>query len=340
LALINDILDLSKIEAGKMSLRQVEVRVVDVVNDVLRVLCPRAAAKNLTLDCDYIFPLPETLRTDSVRLHEILVNLVGNAIKFTERGEVRIRVSIENGNGARPLLRFEVSDTGIGIAPEQLRLLYQPFTQADNSTRRRHGGTGLGLAISKRLAELLGGTIKARSTPGIGSTFTVTIDPGPFENMRLLLGPDSLTAPGGPARLPEPVPLLHGSVLLAEDGIDNQRLIVAMLRKAGLHVDVAENGRMALAQIQAAEAAGRSYDLILMDMQMPEMDGYEATRKLRSGGYCGSIVALTAHAMAEDREKCLEAGCSDYITKPVQREVLIRAVCRHLRTGALVAVQG
>lgn len=205
------------------------------------------------------------------------------------------------------------------------------------STKRRYAGTGLGLVISKRLSELLGGTIEARGTPGVGSTFDLTIDPGPLDRVHMLLAPEAPAATPGRNRPAEPTPLLHGTILLAEDGPDNQRLITTILCQAGLQVDVAPNGRLALEKATAAQIAAKPYDLILMDMQMPEMDGDEATQAIRAAGYTGPIIALTAHAMAHDREKCLRAGCSDYASKPIHRGVLIKAVRRHLRTSALAA---
>jgi CheY-like chemotaxis protein len=261
-----------------------------------------------------------------VRLRQILVNLVGNAIKFTEAGGVRIDASWD---GAR--ICFEVVDTGTGMTREQVSRLFQPFVQADVSTARKFGGTGLGLTISRRLAEMLGGTITVESGAGQGSTFQVNIPAecdddalvrteADFARHRTASAHDTAVAALG-AR-----PLAGLRVLLAEDGPDNQRLISFVVRKAGGEVDVAENGRLAVDRIEVAAAEGRPYDLVLMDMQMPELDGYGATRELRDRGHRLPVVALTAHAMDGEREKCLEAGCDEFATKPLDRAKLL-ATC-------------
>jgi len=206
---------------------------------------------------------------------------------------------------------FDVTDTGVGMTDEQLERIFQPFMQADSSTTRKHGGTGLGLAISKKLAQALDGDITVESRMGEGSTFTFTLEAALPENVRMLNSLEEAPARACPATRPNlsRSVRLRGRILLAEDGKDNQLLISTILRKAGAQVELAANGREAFDRAMAAMSAGGSYDAILMDMQMPEMDGYEATRQLRTGGYTGPIIALTAHAMAEDRAKCLAAGC-------------------------------
>ncbi len=227
-------------------------------------------------------------------------------------------------------MRFVVSDTGIGIRPERIADLFQPFMQVDSSAARRHGGTGLGLAISKRLATMLGGDIHVASAPGQGSTFTLTLDLAPLAGVRMLNAlPAALEA--------EKVPVaenfdasLHGRVLLAEDAPDIQRVICHLLKKMNLDVEVAENGRLACEKAVQSTAEGHAFDIILTDIQMPEMDGYEAVRWLRAYGWRGPVIALTAHAMAGDREKCLEAGCDDYVTKPVIVADLRRVLTQYL----------
>jgi len=290
----------------------------------------RALEAGLSLEIDYVFPLPRTIRTDPVRLRQVMMNLIGNALKFTGQGGVRITVSLSRPADASPRLQFAVSDTGIGMTDEMIEQLFEPFMQADMSSSRHFGGTGLGLAISRRLARMLGGDIQVESTPGQGSTFTLSIDPGPLQEVAMVDAPHIAAIEEEEPAAVEAEHALHGRVLLAEDGQDNQRLIGFILKKAGLEVSVAENGRIAFETAMAAAAEENPFDLILMDMQMPEMDGYEATRRLRQEGWQGPIVALTAHAMAGDREKCLRAGCDNYLTKPIERNSFLFAVANHL----------
>jgi PAS domain S-box-containing protein len=330
LGLVNDILDLSKIEAGKMRLERTSCSPVQIVEEVVSLIRVSAIGKGLTLDGRYEFPIPETILSDPVRVRQVLVNLAGNAVKFTASGGVEIRVRYEAASEAsRALLKFEIRDTGIGLTPEEIGRLFQPFAQADSSTTRQFGGTGLGLSICKRLAEALGGDIHVDSTPGQGSTFTFTLGAEAPAPVRML---DNLSeAAQASSRPPLAAPAniaLCGKVLLAEDGPDNQVLISTILRNAGAVVDVASNGRVAVEKVLAAMAAGTPYRAVLMDMQMPEVDGYEAASQLRHAGYTGPIVALTAHAMAEDRQKCLDAGCDDYATKPVDRPGLLLTLAR------------
>jgi Amt family ammonium transporter len=264
----------------------------------------------------------------------VLVNLVGNAIKFTDQGEVCITVRLADDSG-RPRLRFDVTDTGIGMNEDQVKKLFQPFTQVDNSSARKFGGTGLGICISKRLTEALGGDIKVRSELGKGSIFSVMIDTGPLDGIRLIQdAQESLLdcASTTTAAILDKIEL-HGRVLLVEDGLENQRLISLVLRKAGADVTAVENGQLAVEITLAAYEAGKPFDVILMDMQMPVMDGYTATRRLRELSYTGSIVALTAHAMAEDRQRCFDAGCNDYATKPIDQRKLLTTVAHWADCG-------
>ena len=340
LEMVNDVLDLSKLEAGKMTVELLPCSPFEIVQELVSLMEIRAEQSELRLVIDYRFPIPETIQADPVRLRQILLNLMGNAIKFTEDGEVRVTLAFSGPSDSAPRMHFEVSDTGVGITPEAIERLFDPFSQADTSTTRRFGGTGLGLAISERLATMLGGRIDVTSTLGEGSTFTLSIDPGPLEDVPMLTQPPASTyrEDETESEINAPREPLHGRVLLAEDGRDNQRLIGFILKKAGLQVDLAENGKIAVENADRSIAEGEPYDLILMDMQMPEMDGYEATRHLRETGWEGPIIALTAHAMTGDRTKCLEAGCDDYLTKPIDRKSFFRVVDRYLRDAAAAVV--
>lgn len=319
LEILNDILDLSKIEAGRLDIHRQRVSPHQILCDVVSLMRIRAAAKNISLQLDFDGPLPQTITTDPVRLRQILINLVGNAIKFTEQGEVRLRARLVQHHG-QPKLECEVIDTGIGMTVEQVGRLFRPFTQGDATTSRRFGGTGLGLSISKRLASLLEGDITVQSTPGKGSVFRVTVATGPLEGVPMVEPSTEAFAAATVRRRPEmPEAVLRGRrILLAEDGPDNQRLIAYLLRKSGAEVVIAENGQ------EAAELALRQpFDLILMDLQMPVMDGYQATRWLRQKGYQGPVLALSAHAMVHAAEECRQAGFDAYASKPVDRTRLI-----------------
>ncbi|WP_339907718.1 hybrid sensor histidine kinase/response regulator [Symmachiella dynata] len=325
LEIINDILDLSKIESGKIEVELMSVDPIQIVRDVTSLMSVRAVPKRLALDIECRGPIPETIKSDPTRLRQILVNLVGNAIKFTETGGVKIAMELAGQDTPSPKLMFEVIDTGIGITPDQMDRLFKPFAQADSSVTRRFGGTGLGLAISHRLSEMLGGQIMVESEPGQGSTFRVSVATGDLNNVRLLA--DATTANVDAEKRPATYCSLTQQglgcrVLLAEDGPDNQRLISFLLKKAGMEVTVVDNGELALTAALEAVAASEPFDVILMDMQMPVMDGYTAATKLREADYRRPIIALTAHAMKTDRQKCLDAGCDEYTTKPIKREEL------------------
>jgi signal transduction histidine kinase/ActR/RegA family two-component response regulator len=330
LRIVNDILDLSKLEAGRLGVERIPFSPWQVVWEVSSLMRARALEKGLGFEVECRGPLPETVTSDPTRLRQILVNLLGNAIKFTDRGEVRLIVQLQNmPESSSPRVRFEVVDTGVGIPPEQQARLFEPFTQAEPSTSRRFGGTGLGLAICKRLSELLGGEINLRSASPEGSTFAVTIETGPLTGVRLLGNPfQAVEQPEPPPAVP--TPQLEGRVLIAEDGIDCQRLIALLLRKSGLEVDVADNGRIALEKAFEARDAENPYDVILMDVDMPEMDGLSATSRLRQSGYVGPVIALTAFAMKSDRERCLRAGFDDFATKPIDHARLLDLVARYL----------
>ncbi len=334
LIVINDVLDLSKIEAGRLVIEQVETGLPQLLMDVHRMMETRTSAKGVALETTLGTPIPDRILSDPTRLRQILMNLVGNAAKFTDAGRVGVRVEIVHREDApSPMLRIAVEDTGPGMTRIQARKLFQPFTQADASVTRKHGGTGLGLTICRRLAELMHGTVTLEYTaPGQGSRFVVELPLCAAEGAVLTesLGPVATEGQGGRAAAALAVTgALAGRILLAEDGEDNRRLITYHLTRAGAEVTVVENGRLALDLIEASARNGQQFDLLVTDMQMPVMDGYTLARTLRKLGRTIPIVALTAHAMAEDRQKCLDAGCDDYATKPIDRVRLI-AVCRSL----------
>jgi len=326
LDVLNDILDLSKIEAGRLEVELIPTSLVHIVSEIASLMRVRADEKGIALEVSFATPIPSEVLSDPTRIRQAVVNLLGNAIKFTERGSVKLRVSYDpEHEGAQ----IEVRDTGIGIAPEKHANLFRAFEQADSSITRRFGGTGLGLAITKRIAILLGGDCTVESESGQGSAFSFTLKAKPTPGSRLLqvFGEAELH---GEARRPSGAEeRIHARILLAEDGPDNQRLISMMLRKAGAEVSVVENGQMALER-----AAGESFDLILMDMAMPVMDGYTAARSLRARGVATPIVALTAHALAGEREKCLGAGCDAYLTKPIDRFALLTSIRGLLEASA------
>ncbi len=340
LAIINDILDLSKIEAQKVTVEKLTCDLPQLVADIVGLTRPWAMKKGLTFDIIFDKVIPKQIQTDALRAKQVLVNLVNNAIKFTPAGKagtVRIHVEREITYFGH-VIRFHISDTGIGMTPEQMAKLFQPFTQADASTTRKFGGTGLGLTISRRLARLLGGDITVKSEPGVGSTFTFALDGGPRHGVALLenFTADQLATVDDSEQCQDVK--LVGRILLAEDGEDNQDLISTHLRRAGADVTIAGNGRLAVESALSAHHSGKKFDLILMDMQMPELDGYGAARQLRAAGMDLPIVALTANAMAEDRVKCLEAGCTDYLSKPIGRSLLLITVGRYLEQARVVHV--
>lgn len=330
--LVDDILDFSKIEAGRVEVERVETPLVDLLRGVAMEGADLARTKGLDFSVTVQTPWPRTIRTDPTRARQILINLVSNAVKFTEQGAVRLHISLDR-EGA--LLVCAVEDSGIGIDEHRLSEVFESFTQADVSTARTHGGSGLGLTIARGLARLLGGDLSAQSTPGVGSCFTATLDTGPLSDALLEQTPPDL-AVSGPATDESdsaPLPTLSGQVLLAEDNPDNRNLITYYLERAGARVSVVENGRDAL------ELAQRTpFDLILMDMRMPIMDGLDATRLLRLSGFDGPIIALTANTTESDRTAALAAGCDDFLTKPIQRgrfhTVLVRYLLECASAGA------
>lgn len=330
LAVINDILDISKIEVGQMTTEAIDASPGEIVADVASLMRARAQEKELNLDVEYEGPIPATIKTDPTRLRQILVNIVGNAVKFTEKGEVKLTAKFCQGENGKPdQMHFAVKDTGIGMTPEQHGRLFKAFSQGDDSMARRFGGTGLGLAISRNLAQLLGGELWCESEPDNGSTFHVAVDTGSLEGIEMITDQSEAIAvqPARKARKVE----LNCRVLLVEDGADNQRLISFLLKKAGASVEIADNGLIGMERALEAQAAGEPFDVVLTDMQMPVMDGYTAARKLREQGYARPIIALTAHAMTDDAMKCVEAGCDDYASKPVNRQKLLELVDSYAR---------
>jgi PAS domain S-box-containing protein len=324
-ATINDILDLSKIEAGRVDLFDGPVDVALLLADVADILQDQALAKKLSIQCD-IAPLPARLVGDSTRLKQALLNYAGNAIKFTEQGSIQLSARVLEETEARALLRFEVRDTGIGIAPESCGKLFNAFEQGDNSMSRQYGGTGLGLVITKKLAQAMGGTVGLESTPGVGSSFwfSAWLGKGPFADAGTVLS----TEPDAQGELLRDY--TGRRVLLAEDDPFNQEIGRIVLEDVGLVVDVADDGRAALALV-----AGNAYALVLMDMQMPHLDGLGATRQIRqmpSGGTI-PIIAMTANAFAEDRALCMDAGMNDFVTKPIEPKALYRAVLHWLKAS-------
>lgn len=324
LLLLNDLLDFSKIEAGKMELHPVQFPIRRLLHDILRSLGLKASSKNLLLTEEVAPEIPDILVGDPDRLRQILLNVVGNAIKFTDSGSVSVKVDpgARKGSGRKGSEKmsvyFSVSDTGIGIPEEKQALIFQPFTQADESTTRRYGGTGLGLSISARLVELMGGQLQCVSSPGRGSTFSFEAD---FTLLNPLATPE--TGHRLEVSIPQPKQLRRLRVLVAEDNPLNQEVVLKLLQREGHFAAVAQNGREALNLLER-----EPFDVILMDVQMPELDGLSATaaireRERRRGGHI-PIVAMTAHAMKGDRERCLAAGMDAYVSKPIHLEEFLQ----------------
>ncbi len=322
--IINDILDLSKVEAEKLELEKVEVDLFELIQHIEALISIQTRERGLTHAIHYQFPLPQKIMTDPLRLKQILINICNNAIKFTEKGSVEITISYQQHDH---MLRMDVRDTGIGLQAHQFDKIFEAFTQADSTISRQYGGTGLGLPLSRKLAEMLGGNITVASMPGQGSCFTILIDPGDIdvaemtnsipvnsnETMDSVNDSDQFT--------------LHGNILLAEDVLDNQRLISMYIQKTGAKVEIANNGQ------EAFDAAmANDFDLILMDIQMPVMDGIQAVKLLREHDYKGPIVAITANAMKEDQALCMNAGCNDFLAKPIDRHQFTHLLSQYLIT--------
>ncbi len=326
LGIINDILDLSKIEADKFEVEHERFDPTRVIEDVRSIMDVRARENGLSLAVEYDGKLPMVIESDAIRLKQILINLVGNAIKFTRAGRIQIRVWYE---AAMQHLHFDVVDTGIGMTQTQIDRLFKPFSQGDSSVSRHFGGTGLGLAISKRLAEMLGGGITASSTAGVGSTFSVTITTGDISDQPLV---DHSSGESVSSVLPSECGInvttatLDCHVLIVDDRRDIRFLSKRILTKAGATVEECEDGRIAVKHMLQAIKINKCPDLILLDMQMPNLDGYQTARTLRELGYTGPIIALTADAMQGDMNECLEAGCNDYLSKPIDSQRMLQLI--------------
>lgn len=309
-------------EAGKLEVERVDVQLLELVNEIIALLSLEASGKGIKLSVSTEGMIPSVIKTDPTRLRQILFNIVGNAIKFTEKGSVSLKVKVSRENPSK--LDFIIKDTGPGISPDQATRLFSPFTQADVTTTRRFGGTGLGLVLSRKLARVLGGDVLLKeSFPDVGSTFVVSVDHGQSENS-LFGGAKNDSANAGALELPVPpqdTQLSHLRILVVDDSIDNLALVKTILTRGGASVETANNG---LEGVQ--KAMGGNYHIVLMDLQMPEMDGYQATKELRNRGYVRPIIALTAHAMKEERRRCLENGFNDHLTKPIDRHILLNTL--------------
>jgi signal transduction histidine kinase/FixJ family two-component response regulator len=332
LQIISDILDVSKIEAEGLELELTDVPLPALLHETEQLLGPRAREKGLQFRVQAELPLPSRVHSDYVRLKQVLLNFCSNAIKFTAEGSVTLRARVLDGHA----LELAVIDTGIGLSAEQITRLFQPFVQADVSTTRRFGGTGLGLFICKELATLMGGVLDVQAEPGRGSCFTLRIPlntaaagaPREVPWIRTEAELSGAAVPPGPDGLS--IPALAGSVLVAEDGVHNQRLISALLSCTGATLKIVDNGELAV-----QEALAGDYDLVLMDIQMPVMDGVAATTLLRGAGYGGAIVALTANVMRADIDTYRQIGCDDVLAKPIDRPRLHEVLSRYLTvTGA------
>lgn len=325
LQIINDILDLSKIEANKLTTEKISSSPFQIVSEVESLVKLQATKKNIEFTVHYILPLPTSITSDPIRIKQVLLNLCNNAIKFTQSGHVYLNVM--NDSFEQKII-FEVVDTGIGLSDDQITKLFKPFTQADTSTTRKYGGTGLGLSLSKQLTELLGGNLSVKSQLNVGSKFTVSFDAGNIETDNYIYDESDL-----PEALKEHQPQsvfhpLHGHVLVVEDVPINQELISIHLSELNITFTIADNGQSAIDQ-----ANKEKYDLVLMDMQMPVMDGLQATTKLRASGFETPIVALTANAFQEDKERCFSAGCNDFLVKPINRQHLYNVLSKYLKTN-------
>ncbi len=337
LDLINDVLDLSKIEADKIELESIWCSPHQILQEAGSLLQLRAETKGISLRVEFDGGLPESIESDPTRIKQIVVNLLGNAIKFTSAGEVRMvaRTVTDNRPAAPEDLKFleiEVIDSGIGMSQAQIATLFQPFSQASLSTTRQYGGTGLGLSITRQLVDLLGGQITVSSVVGQGSTFVVRLPVGTLDGIRLLDSVPMHRSDKSPEDKPaNEAPLRNVRVLVADDGPDNRRLISYVLSRAGAEVVAVENGQEAIEAVSAANANNlavdaRPFQVILMDVEMPVIDGIEATIQLRRQGLRIPIIAITAHALGETRESCLEAGCDTFIIKPFKLHDMVRQV--------------
>ena len=340
LQLLGDILDFSKVESGQMALESRPFVVSRVVEEATAMLRPTAAGKGLTLRLLQQGEFPDTVCGDEMRIRQVVLNLLGNAIKFTAHGHVEVRSRVDRTSRSHCVLHVEVEDTGIGINPEQLALLFAPFTQGDASVSRRFGGTGLGLAISRRLANAMGGDVavaspssKDSSSATKGSCFTATFQLAmPATASWSQVSPPSARGSGN-AAVPPAEQQLTARVLLVDDEPNNRLLFSRMLQNVGAEVRVADTAHLALSEWQDSSRGGRAFDLVLCDLHMPEVDGFEVARRLREAGCRAPLIALTASAIGEDRDRCLREGFADFLTKPVERRKLVQS-CLDAIAGA------
>jgi len=321
LTVINDILDLSRIEAGRLTVERIPCAPALILSEVGSLMRMRADERGLAFEVELTSPIPATIASDPTRIRQILLNLLSNAIKFTRRGSVRM-----NAHVAGTRLLIDVIDTGIGIAEDQLQRLFEPFAQGDLTMSRRFGGSGLGLAICRALAEALGGEITVASEKSVGSTFTLALPIEPGGELVSDLVHAAVAKPSATSTTPK----FSGTVLVVEDGLDNQVLLTTLLRGYGLTVAVAADGQLAVVRTLEAWRNATPFDVVFMDVQMPVLDGYKATAMLRREGYRGPIVAVTANAMVGERERCLDAGCNDYINKPIDRAKFVATLRQYL----------
>lgn len=333
LELLNDILDLSKIEAGRLPLWKERFDPTEVLAEVCSLMRVRAQARGLELRFQCEGLVPETIHADRKRLRQVLVNVIGNAVKFTETGSVDVTCRLDEG-ADEPELEIRVRDTGIGMSPDEISQVFEPFSRSGAARSRQIPGTGLGLSISKRLVEMLGGNLYVESERGVGTTFGVRIPTGSLERVRRVQCEKDLQSIAVPAPASEPSGELDGHILVVDDHRDVRDLVRRFLEDAGARVTLANDGGSALAKYEASQTD--EFDAIVLDMQMPVLDGYRAARELRDRGYRGTILALTAAAMSGDREKCQEAGCDEHVTKPVTRSALIDTLHRLTRENAAV----
>lgn len=336
LSVINDVLDISKIEAGRMSIHVQPTSPQELVAGVISIMSVKAQEKGIQLNYRWDSPIPERICTDPDRLKQILINLVGNAIKFTSKGSVSVCLKVIKGK-TQSMLEVQVVDTGVGIPESQQKRIFEPFTQADYSATRTFGGTGLGLAITRRLLDAMDGSLELRSKQGAGSCFTFRVPTGDLADVRFTAAVKETHGTTAAETIPMDEPKSFSDkhrILIVEDGKVNRRLVTLILQRAGYEVDSAENGK-----IGYDKATSDRFDAILMDMQMPVMDGYTATRELRKEGYTLPIIALTAHAMPGDREKCINAGCSDYLTKPADAKILDETLQQWIKASQTEVVE-
>ncbi|WP_436717122.1 ATP-binding protein [Roseiconus lacunae] len=321
LEIINDILDLSKIEAGKIELFIEAFSPNRLIEDVQSIMEVRAQENGIEFVVQTDNTIPPAIYSDQKRLKQVLINLVGNAIKFTDRGTVTLSVQYDETSNR---IAFAVADTGIGMTDRQIRQLFKPFTQVDSSVSRRFEGTGLGLAISQRLAAMMGGEIVVESEPGVGSRFTATVDCGDLRNAKAVVSKQHREVEHDRSQL-DGRPL-SGRILVVDDRKDIRFLAAHLLKRAGAQISEAEDGQEAVEMVQEMLRNDRAVDLILLDMQMPRLDGYRTAEHVRRLGYTGPIIALTADAMQGDMDRCLRCGCNDYLSKPIDRTMLLEKV--------------